>query len=58
MPQGDERVREPFNVVASELPTPVEPTPIPSPAVGDDARMRDPDTDMEDPAANLDTRGR
>ncbi|KAK0585302.1 hypothetical protein LWI29_026506 [Acer saccharum] len=58
MPQGDERVREPSNVVASELPTPVEPTSIPSLAVRDDAGMKDPDQDMEDPTANLDTRGR
>ncbi|KAK0574852.1 hypothetical protein LWI29_030108 [Acer saccharum] len=37
VPQGDERVQEPSNVVASEFPTPIEPTLIPSPAVRVDA---------------------
>ena len=46
--------------MVSKLPTLVEPTPIPSPTVGDDVGMRDLDLDlnMEDLAADLDTQGR
>ncbi|KAK0574300.1 hypothetical protein LWI29_021303 [Acer saccharum] len=50
-------VREPLGAVAPEVPVPPESIPVPSPA-GGDAELRHHDLDSEDPAADLNTRGR
>ncbi|KAK0596012.1 hypothetical protein LWI29_011995 [Acer saccharum] len=54
--QGAKTIREPLGMMAPEILAPTESIPIPS--VGGGIELRHPDPDSEDPATDLNTRGR
>ncbi|KAK0597743.1 hypothetical protein LWI29_028259 [Acer saccharum] len=57
VPRDAEPVKEPLGAMAPEVSVPPKSAPVPSPA-GGDAELRHPDLDSEDPATDLNTRGR